>query len=172
MVWIDCSPWGVSVYWQFKNDRSLKKEDGKRAILMMDLWQNEKQQKKGKTIRFSSHTLSVYLFQVGTSEKDDKKRILCRIWWWGWKEINVLTFFCVLASTWIENEMCWILAFTIRSIFAQFSHYLNVHFCAIFYTLVFGFFSLFVRGPLCFKNAENPEKYIGSYHVLQNEIGK
>lgn len=58
------------------------------------------------------------------------------------REIYLLTLFflCVLrpSSRSIWGGKC-VEYWQHRSIFAQFPHYLNVHFCAIFYTLVFGF---------------------------------
>lgn len=98
----------------------------------MDFVAERKQPKGRKTIPFRSHAVS---FSSGN--------VLCReenIRWWGWRENKCVDpFLCSLQMRRIGSEMCWILAFAIPSIFAQFSHYLNVHFCAIFYTLVFGF---------------------------------
>lgn len=165
----------MSVCWQLEIDRSLKDGDGKVAFFWWILRQNGKQQRRQNNFIQLTQWAPTRVPREGKENAVSNMRNMMM----GWKEINVLTLFLgVLPSpvrSWIENEMCWILAFTIRSIFAQFSHYLNVHFCAIFYTLVFGFrphpiVSFWV--PLCSgeRMCEKIWKFIGSYHV--NEIVK
>lgn len=122
---------------------------------------NQKAEKELDTVPFRSHT-QFFLFcfpftlQVGRNSIEYSNMMM------GLKA-NIFDdpFFRCASSRSILRKMCWILAFTIRSIFAQFPHYLNVHFRAIFYTLVFGFSpSLFLCWvPLYRKMWKNREIY-------------